>query len=303
MSAPKKHHIIPQMLLKNFAYENKLCVYNKELKSYRTDQDIKNVCVQNYYYGNDSSLEEFLAKEVESTSAHSLEKFKVNPEIISSQDKVNIAIFLTFMFLRTERGRNICAEIVRNHLEGEIINFISDPQNIKSEEEKEYAEYIKKNGFSDFTCTIPKELIITKTFDPNVLTAVYSSIYKMNWILLEAPNDYSFILGDNPILLLVPKETLMGFNNQDLILALPLSSKLLLMADYKSKETKKAMMHPKYIEYLNAQSIIHSSQEVYFNVTQYNMIQHLIRECGENKIVFDYGDLVNPSTVKVERKK
>ena len=298
----KNHHIIPIMLLKYFAYKDKLCVYNKESKSYRVDQNINNVCTQNYYYGNDSILEQFLAQEVESPSAHSLEKFKINPEIISSQDKVTIANFLTFMFLRTERGRNICAEIVRNHLEGKIINFISDPQNIKSEEEKEYAEYIKKNGFSDFTCTIPKELIITKTFDPNVLTAVYSSIYKMNWILLEAPNGYSFILGDNPILLLVPKETLMGFNNQECILVLPLSSKLLLMTDYKTNKTKKIIMCPKYVEYLNAQSIIHSTREVFFNKKQYDMIQPLIQEFGENKIKFDFDDLVNPSTVKIDRK-
>ena len=109
-----------------------------------------------------------------------------------------------------------------------------------------------------------------------------------------------FNLGDNPILLIVPNETLKGFDNQDLILALPLSSKLLLIADYKNKKTKKATMYPKYIEYFNAQSIIHSSQEVYFNVTQYNMIQHLIRECGDNKIVFNYGDFGN-SINRVER--
>jgi len=303
MSEPKKHHIIPQMLLKNFCYEDKLCVYNKELKSYRHNQDIKNVCVQSYYYGNDPNLEKFLAKEVEDPSTNSLEKFKVNPELISPQDKENIAIFLTFQFLRTELAGNICAESLRSTLESGIINYISDTQNIKSEEEKEAAEYVIKNGFKDFTYQIPRLEIITQLFAPKVISLVYNRIYEMNWMLLEAPYDYSFILGDNPILLIVPNETLKGFDNQDLILTLPLSSKLLLMADYKNKKTKKATMYPKYIKYFNAQSIIHSSREVYFNATQYNMIQHLIRECGENNIVFDYRDLVSPSTVEVKREK
>ena len=88
------------------------------------------------YYSNDPSLEKFLAEEVDSPSANSLEKFNVNPELISPQDKENIAIFLTFQFLRTELARNIFAELQRNTLESGIINYIFDTQNIKSKRRK-----------------------------------------------------------------------------------------------------------------------------------------------------------------------
>jgi hypothetical protein len=76
MSKPRKHHIIPQMLLKHFTYKNKICLYSKKSESYHFNQDIKNVCVQKNFYGNDSVLEKFLANEIESAFAESLENFK-----------------------------------------------------------------------------------------------------------------------------------------------------------------------------------------------------------------------------------
>jgi hypothetical protein len=209
---------------------------------------------------------------------------------------------LTFTLLRTEHTRNLFAEIMRNDLETRIINFISDSQNLTSEEEKDYAEYVKKNGFKDFTFTIPKELIISLTFNPDIIAAVFKSIYQMNLMLLEAPKDYSFILGDTAIIRLVPPQTLLGFSNQNLILAMPLSSKLLLLADWNNKENKRVIMYPEYVEKINALSILWSSQMVFFNEEQYDMIQLLIQKCSKDKIVFNYNDLVSASAVTVERK-
>ena len=46
MSEPKKHHIVPRMLLKHFALDGKICLYSKKSESFRFDQGIENVCIQ-----------------------------------------------------------------------------------------------------------------------------------------------------------------------------------------------------------------------------------------------------------------
>lgn len=302
MSEPKKHHIVPRMLLKHFALDGKICLYSKKSESFRFDQGIENVCIQKNFYGEKSIIEQYLAI-VESKSTESLENFKNKPESISQQDRVNIAEFLGCMVLRTKHMEAFIAEIERSTIETGIIDFISNPQNLRSEEEKEYAKELKKNGFKDFTVTIPRDLIVARSFNPDLVNAVSSTIYQMNWVLLEAPNDYFFILGDTVIIRTVPSETLMGLSNSDLMLAIPLSPKLLLMADWKKdKKIKKAIMFPQAVEHFNAQSILWASEEVFFNTDQYDKIQSLVQRCSKDKIIFDYKDVVSASQVKVERK-
>ena len=302
MSEPKKHHTVPRMLLKHFALDGKICLYNKESGLLRLNQDIKNVCIQKNFYGAEPIIEKYLAT-VECLSAESLKNFKNKPESISQQDRVNIAEFLGCMVLRTKHTEAFIAEIERNTLETGIIDFISNPQNLRSEEEKKCAEDFKKNGFKGFNVTIPRDLIIAYSFNPDLVNAVFSAIYHMNWILLEAPSDYFFILGDTAIIRAVPEGTLMGLSNPDLMLAMPLSPKLLLMADWKKdRKIKKAIMFPQAVEHFNAQSILWASEEIFFNTDQYDKIQSLIQRCSKDKIIFDYKDVVSASLVKVERK-
>jgi len=95
MNKPKKHHIVPQMLLTDFCSEGKICVYNKEQKSHRSNQRIKNVGAQSYYYGRGYDLEGLLAK-VESSAAIPLQKFKKDPNLISAKEKESIQLIAGF---------------------------------------------------------------------------------------------------------------------------------------------------------------------------------------------------------------
>ena len=120
-------------------------------------------------------------------------------------------------------------------------------------------------------------------------------------MLLEAPPGHSFVLGDNPILSLVPQGTPMGLDNKDLKLALPLSSNLLIMADYEKKEIRKARMKSVFVEYFNAQSVIHSSREIYYNCNQKGLARDLIQKYGEIREIYNYNDIVAPSRVRYKR--
>ncbi len=301
MSKPKKHHIVPQMLLKHFALDGKIFSYNKKSRSFLPNQDIKNICIQKNFYGAETIIEEHLA-EIESRAAVSLEKFKSNPESISQQDRENIAEFLCYMLVRTKWAEDFFAQIERNTLETAIIDHISDPQNLGSEEEKNAAEYTKKNGFKDFIGSVPRDLIIVHAFNPELTKTVSNIIYQMNWMLLEAPNDHFFILGDTAIIRIVPEGTPMGLSNPSMILAMPLSPKLLLMACWdEGIKTKKVIMYPRYVDQFNARSILWASETVLFNKDQYDKIKSLIEKCGKDRIIFDYNDIVSASLVKIER--
>ena len=157
MNKPKKHHIVPQMLLTNFCSKGKICVYSKKRKSYSSNQCIKNVCVQNYYYGKDYNLEGSLAG-VESSAAAPLQKFKKDPNLISAKEKESIAKFLSHLYLRTEFARNLFCELERNTMENSIINYLANPKNLRSQEDHDIAGFVGKNGFKDFNFIVPQEL-------------------------------------------------------------------------------------------------------------------------------------------------
>ncbi|MBK6265339.1 DUF4238 domain-containing protein [Marivirga sp. S37H4] len=124
MAKKKKQHYGPQMILRNFSsdLEKKLiAIFNVENGFYKTDCAIKNQAQDDYFYGNDAVIEEYLAKNENETAP--IIKAIINTENLPKRDSTEYVNLFTFVFqlaYRTQSSVELINEIVNKNLQ-EII--------------------------------------------------------------------------------------------------------------------------------------------------------------------------------------
>jgi hypothetical protein len=89
----KNQHYVPQLLLRNFATNDRVVVYDLARSQYRVDQHVRGVCSENYLYDQDNSVEKILSEQIEGPAAGGLKKL-TEPHIDVRQPSTEL---LTFM--------------------------------------------------------------------------------------------------------------------------------------------------------------------------------------------------------------
>jgi hypothetical protein len=101
----KKEHYIPQLLLKNFSTKDRdqyrINLYDFERDEFRKNQNIKDVCAENYLYDKDNSIESFLDKYVESPAYESISHILKLPDSYNNPPCIELLRFIYVLLTRT----------------------------------------------------------------------------------------------------------------------------------------------------------------------------------------------------------
>jgi hypothetical protein len=230
MSEHKNQHVTPQVILKYFAFENKVHIYDTIMKakpsnSYRTIQKVSTR--NNFYDFNEKELKEaeknfkkefytkyvevdFLAHNIEDSLGKLLpvimEKNFEEPDLwIDNKEKVDLSFHLAIQFLRSPLMKKLLSEI-GNSINGEA-SMLS-----LSEYDSSAQEHLALHHYSLMT-------------NPKLLTQIGGNFLNRDWTLCINQTELPFFTSDNPVVI-----------NEDNIsqMIYPLSSKYLIIMDSKN---------------------------------------------------------------------
>lgn len=218
MSAPKRHHYLPEFYLKGFSRDKVLFVYDRELNEYR-EQNPKDTAVISHYYtlkddeGKKNTEIETVLSQLEGDSKPIIEKLEKG-ETISEMDKECLSVFVSVLMNRVPDFEKSVNKVGEKLLEMTSNMLFCDEERIKSSIDQYEKDTGKKMDIS------PKKLfeahkegkfkyVINRNLSLNIMlkTSLDIAHYfkQMDWLLLHAPHMTSFITTDNPFVLIPPE--------------------------------------------------------------------------------------------------
>lgn len=184
---PKKHHYVPQFLLKEFLPPNRdqLFVYDNQTEGIRQQKAKEVACESNLYSilvdGKSNKQLENKFSHIENSAAVIIEKFKqIAP--LSENEKETLARFLALSRVRTPTFLNNLGKLEVNFRE---IGLFNETQEIDFTQER--------------TREISRDVILRHPFFWWYWEFLEKKILSMKWSLFEAPYGRAFITSDNPL--------------------------------------------------------------------------------------------------------
>lgn len=213
MSNPKKQHFVPQSYLKHFTNSDGfLHIYDLVSDQFRVQTPGSTGYSNNFYTveidGNkDYSIEKMLAVNVDSLYNPIVSKI-ANREVLTHEDKINLATFLTFQHLRTPAQRKNYDKMVETFYKksSKIIFQMKKVHNQLehySSEDLESLEDILEN--EKFQVNVPKEQSLG--FMLKFSEEMIQMLTNHNFVIIEASNKSEFITSDNPYCMVKEKWT------------------------------------------------------------------------------------------------
>jgi len=211
----KKHHYVPQFLLKNFHSQKKndefyIKIFDKK-KEKGWESNVKDaMCEKDFntfkiFYEDE---EFFLNYEnhfsfLETMARDSIEELIKEKDLtkIKDQDRFNIAAFVTFQYLRTNQFRTIMGNLGEG-----IYNLVKqfpnsgDDDLIKMGDEEVKIGTLKKNEDR------LKEDTFRMIRNEKIIKEITTHLLIKKWILHETTNENPFYISDNPVVLHNDKE-------------------------------------------------------------------------------------------------
>jgi len=185
----KKQHYIPQLLLRNFAIEIRSCyrinVYDIQRNIMRSNQNIEDVCAQNWLYDKDNVVENILSRKIEAPASIEITKLLTEPHKIEDSPKMEILRFITVLMSRTVEASKQALEFL-NSFTGTM-----------------FKEILRLNGFDEADGEklrlVPKEPRNISAFI--AIDAIYNwpLIHDLGVRLLINRTDSEFIISDHPV--------------------------------------------------------------------------------------------------------
>jgi len=245
MNEPKRHHYIPEFFLKEFTENNKFYVYDRKLDKYTIQTPTNTTCIKYYYrvkgdYNFGKNMVEKLFSQIESRTKPVIEKIK-NQQPLSDQDRYDLTNFISFLKTRVPFFEKTVNEL-ENKLAKEYLKIcFSSDEFLKKFKKRFEKEAGKKIDFD------PKDIVKNYHFssgkDTNLAIRLESSVeiaeylFCMDWIFLFSHKNSSFILSDNPFIIIPPKDfNGIGILTPKALKVIPLTSNICLMiCDYNPK--------------------------------------------------------------------
>jgi hypothetical protein len=204
MSNPKKQHYVPQVYLKHFTDDDGFIhIYDKEKDEFRR-QTPANTGYSKHFYTvevngeKNYTIEKALALYVDTLYQPVMNKI-INKETLTFEDKENLAVFVTFQYLRTPKQRKNYNRMVDDFYKrtSKIIFEMKkvhgllkdlDPHEIDSLED------IVKN--ERFIVAVPNEqsLLLMLEFSKEMSAMLTCH----NFIIIEASSKSEFVTSDHP---------------------------------------------------------------------------------------------------------
>jgi hypothetical protein len=218
MNEPKRQHYVPKSYLAGFCGESeRLWLRDGEKRQTRNERP-ENVAVINHYYSvekdgkRDNLIEKGLG-DVESTAMPLIAEL-ANGKQINQEAKNNLSLYTAFQWMRVpdyQRG----VEKVGEHFVRKTMNMMFRNEEDVKESLNEFTketgqvvdvapakllEMFQNNGFKvDIKRSLSLEMML-KQVDP-----MANYFRQMNWVVLHAEGDCSFVTSDNPFVLVPPE--------------------------------------------------------------------------------------------------
>ena len=276
-----KHHYVPRMLLKNFAVDEDKKYINIHLLNddkFLYKKALYGQAQENNLYGSDQKLEQFFC-ELETVTSLVLAKLNTRNINLSNEEQWHIKLFMVNQLSRTPGF----VSVQDNCFEKLFMKMASHDKRIKN--------YIDEFGIS---INDPYKLYFSFSID------LLSVILDLRIGLLESNNEeYSFIIGQNPVILLNPylneKEnwiwSTQGLAMKGLIMVMPISPRFALILYDSRRYTllnndSKWIISSSDVEKLNDFQYCNTVECIYFanllNEEQYKQKNTLYRNYRES---------------------
>lgn len=218
MSKPKRHHYLPQYYLRNFCREGKIWVFDRKLNEYRHQTPLNTALINNYYTyetirdSKDAIIEKTLAW-IESQTVPAFEKV-LKRERITAEDKEVLSIYIGFLRCRIPVFEKSTYELYEKMSKQMNKKMISSEEKLKKILEKsgEPIEEIDDEKIrylyeiiqdENYEIEFHRNLGIKEMLEMSVELAHH--FLHMDWFFLCSQKNKSFIVTDNPFLLIPPK--------------------------------------------------------------------------------------------------
>lgn len=252
----RRHHQVPEFYLKSFAGHDPegsrhLWVYDKRCNADPRPQTPENTTVERGYYsfetktGIDEQLETLFG-ELEGEAAPIFARLQEPAATLSYSEIGFLAQFLSLSHVRVPKTRNVMIEhkqieafeaarilstrpdLLRSFLAGKTPTL--DGRLVREEELAE----ILSNAERDFRVQVdPKAALIDAVKLAGELPQL---LYRMNWIVCDAPAQHHFVTSDAPVCVYLPTGSGTaifggGFGRDEVQISFPVSPKVLLFID------------------------------------------------------------------------
>lgn len=272
---PKKQHYIPQFYLKGFSHDkNNLWMFDKKLVTQKSIMQLttKSIAFENNFYtykSIDKTKEtlESMFSQMEGVASNVIEKISGGGEI-NEQEKSDLAVFLSFLWLRVPKSKKRVNDMTRDLSEqisrkmimmtpNERIREIlsKEGKTISDKEIQEMREFGADEKRSKFVLDIPQNYWIKNMLQMGM--DLTPTLQICDWELCIADKQFAFITSDNPFML-IPSRPIVPFNGLGLLTpgakkVVPLTSKVCLVMHEPNKNPviKYSMVNKEYFKKIN----------------------------------------------------
>lgn len=217
MGTPKRHHYLPQFYLERFCRNKILQIFDRESCSYR-GQAPKNTATIGHYYtvtdkhGNkNTDIETFLSK-IEGLAKPIIDKVD-NSAFITDEEKLNLSIFLSLLWVRVPEFENFLNEasdkLIKKLIKHECATEEQAEAILKEQEQSGEQLQVTANDLVEFvqneqySITVPRDESLRQMLSISRKIAAYLSL--MNLLFIQSEPNTSFITTDNPFTLVPPQ--------------------------------------------------------------------------------------------------
>jgi hypothetical protein len=324
--AGKKHHIIPQMHLRHFAgHSPKGHVWTYDTKSDEPrSATTENTAVETHFYsvqmedGSMNTLMDDYITDVEGKAASIYRNILDGKIPGEGQEKADFSTFLAIMYFRTKAMRKMSAGLYASLLQlkthATAIHdgaFETSIRRLEQETGKKINEETKKKVRQDmidpsgYYVDVPKEHTLIGMQGADKLMKLF---FDMKWSVAEAKNSF-FITSDNPITHRITKEpkhpflSPNGFTHKDSEVTFPLSTKRILILNWKESINHIFEIPRDYVNAENDWRAANSDQYLYSHI-KHKKIMRLAKKHQDQRPKMQVGRFSEDSfaEVRVPRK-
>lgn len=262
MAQYKNQHFIPQYYFRNFSKDdNTICLFNLNNERFVQDAPIRGQCSENYFYGQDPSLE-MIFSNLESEAQKKIMKI-INQGTINSlsdEEKQHLKSHILF-----QRGRTK----LMYEIELDLANRLLDT--LKPSIYQEAVESGKDISWE----AIEGTKITSKGWNSLAISMLGGLLlFDLNMVLLINKTKADFIFSDNPVILhnsffnYSINGCTTGYTNTGLQIFYPITSKLMILlydpSYYIIKRDDIKLNKAKDIHRINGLQILHCDKNLYF---------------------------------------
>jgi len=311
MPDPKKHHFLPQFYLDGFRITPQTSNYPQIQVIPKTATPepflsaIKDTgCEFNYHTVDadpvlkDRKSLEMAFAETEGRQAEVI-KSVVSNRKISFKEKQVLAFFVSIMRVRVPSYKRYIEQFLQENVQS--MTRMEFRKGRLPKPPKVIEDLIKKQGgdiFKVLEVKISNWMILLQMINTVVGSNIPSIIEKMNFSLVEAPNDNQFVTCDSPVTLYVPNYEIrkpygIGLLDREVEVCIPLNKKYLLLASRQQLPLHQIASRKNVVEF-NRRTIIMADKFIYSSSVFDGLLKQIStlhsKTAGFQLSTLDYGN-------------